>query len=187
MAKYFWGMVMSKQQGFTLIEVMVSVVVIAVILAFAVPSMQLMQANSRMASAANDLATDLKQGRSEAIANRNNFTVSAQDGEWSKGWKVEFSISATAGEGAALKVEKILEHSSLPLGVTVVTKSEDQTTIQSVNPLVFNGNTGRVTHNNQPVDVVFAVCDSKVDSESGYNVVLNRFGRVMIQRHVCSG
>ncbi|MBK6757079.1 MAG: prepilin-type N-terminal cleavage/methylation domain-containing protein [Moraxellaceae bacterium] len=65
---------MRNQQGFTLIELMVTIAVAAVVMAIAVPSMQLMQANARMASAANDLASDLKKTRSDAISYRTNYT-----------------------------------------------------------------------------------------------------------------
>ena len=65
---------MRNHQGFTLIELMVTISVAAIIMALAVPSMKLMQANARMASAANDLASDLKKTRSDAISYLTNIT-----------------------------------------------------------------------------------------------------------------
>ncbi|HQV23159.1 MAG TPA: prepilin-type N-terminal cleavage/methylation domain-containing protein, partial [Agitococcus sp.] len=54
---------MYSHRGFTLIELMVTISVAAIIMAIAVPSMQILRANSRVASAANELATDLKKAR----------------------------------------------------------------------------------------------------------------------------
>lgn len=101
---------MSKQRarGFTIIELMVSIAVIATILAFVFPSMRLMQTNSRMASAANDLATDLKQGRAAAVTNRTNFTVAAQVGGWSNGWQATFMASTDAAENSVQTQRMVL-------------------------------------------------------------------------------
>lgn len=50
--------------------------------------------------------------------------------------------------------------------------------------LLFNGTTGRLSGSDGvPVDVTFIVCDSNVSTEMGYSIVVNRFGRVLIQRH----
>ena len=171
---------MSKQRarGFTIIELMVSIAVIATILAFVFPSMRLMQTNSRMASAANDLATDLKQGRAAAVTNRTNFTVAAQVGGWSNGWQATFMASTDAAENSVQTQRMALQKIGLPPGTTIV---------QSVNPLIFNGVTGRVTDNaGNSVDVVLRICNSQISNETGFDVMLNRFGRILIQRHTNS-
>ncbi len=168
------GCVMSKQWGFTLVEVMVSIAVIAVIVVFAFPAMQLMQANSRMASVANDLAADLKNARSRAIVTRSNITFSANTGGWSNGWSASFQVNQSDSSNQKVSV-LVLEKLQLPAGISVT---------QSVSPLTFNGATGRVADSsNASVDVVFRVCDTKISKETGSNVLLNRFGRVLIQRH----
>lgn len=169
---------MRNQQGFTLIELMVTIAVAAVVMAIAVPSMQLMQANARMASAANDLASDLKKARSDAIAYRTNYTFLANGGSWGGGWQSTFNVIDNAAATAVPESKTLLHKVALPANVTIA---------QATTTFLFNGTTGRVSDAaGVSVDITFVVCDSKVSGESGYNVALNRFGRVLIQRHASS-
>jgi len=165
---------MRNHQGFTLIELMVTISVAAIIMALAVPSMKLMQANARMASAANDLASDLKKTRSDAISYRTNYTFVPNGGtNWSNGWLATYNISDSAN--AAVSTKTSLQKVSLPPSITVA---------QNVTSLLFNGTTGRLSGSDGvPVDVTFVVCDSSISTEMGYSIVVNRFGRVLIQRH----
>lgn len=54
-------------KGFTLMELMMTLAVVGVILAVAVPSFRAFQLNNRMTSAANDLLASIQHARSEAI------------------------------------------------------------------------------------------------------------------------
>jgi len=49
--------------------------------------------------------------------------------------------------------------------------------------IVFSGTTGMT---NAVADVKFKICDTSLNNELGYYVLLNRFGRVLIQRHATS-
>lgn len=64
----------ARFSGFTLIELMITVSVIAVLLGIAVPSFQTMIINMSLASAANEVTAALQQARLEAI--RRNRSVS---------------------------------------------------------------------------------------------------------------
>lgn len=81
-------------RGFTLIELMVAVAVLAVLMTVAVPSYQRMVLNNRMAAQANDLISALSLGRSEAVKRAANVTVCASSngaactGTWAQGWIV---------------------------------------------------------------------------------------------------
>lgn len=165
---------MRNHHGFTLIELMVTISVAAIIMAIAIPSMQLMQANARMASAANDLSSDLKRTRSDAISYRTNYTITPIGGtNWSNGWLATYNVSSTAN--GAVSPKNSLQKVSLPAGVTIA---------QNIMSLRFSGTTGRLSGDDDvPVDVTFIICDSNVSTEMGYSIVVNRFGRVLIQRH----
>jgi type IV fimbrial biogenesis protein FimT len=85
----------SKQGGFTLVELMVTIAVAAILLALAVPSFYEMSLNSKLKSAANDLAASALLARSEAI--KRNATVqlcvstngtACTTGSWEAGWIV---------------------------------------------------------------------------------------------------
>ena len=80
---------MKTMTGLTLIELMVTMGVLAILVAVGVPRMQGMSAGNRMSATINRLATDLAMARSEAI-NRNRPVTIEQvtAGNWSDGWTV---------------------------------------------------------------------------------------------------
>lgn len=58
---------MNKQEGFTLIELMVTVAVLVIVLSIAIPSFQNFIIDSRLNAAATELADAVRLARSEAI------------------------------------------------------------------------------------------------------------------------
>jgi type IV fimbrial biogenesis protein FimT len=64
-----------KQGGFTLIELMTTIVVLAVLLAIGVPNFRDFLRSSRMTSAANDFLTDVNLARSESVKRRVAVTL----------------------------------------------------------------------------------------------------------------
>lgn len=65
----------AKQSGFTLIELMFTIVVLAVLLGIGVPNFRDFIRNSRMTAAANDLLADVNLTRSEAVKRRVPVTL----------------------------------------------------------------------------------------------------------------
>lgn len=93
---------MSKtpNRGFTLVELVVTVLLIAILAALAAPSFRGFIADQQVRTAANDLLVALNYARSEAIKRNNSVTLQAVGGGWSEGWK------ATATVGGAEVVLK---------------------------------------------------------------------------------
>jgi type IV fimbrial biogenesis protein FimT len=85
-----------SQRGFTLIELMVTIALVAILATLAAPSFQQTIASSRLTTATNDLYTSLVQARSEAIKQGERVTVCKSDTTtscssdvtttWSVGW-----------------------------------------------------------------------------------------------------
>jgi type IV fimbrial biogenesis protein FimT len=86
-----------KQKGFTLVELMVTIAVLAIILSLAVPSFQQTLASSQLTSVTNDLYTSLMQARTDATRQGVRMTVcksnAAHDNcdttastNWNVGW-----------------------------------------------------------------------------------------------------
>src|ERR1051325_11253135 len=78
--------------GFTLIEMVITVTLLGVLLAIAVPSFQQLILNQGVKSAAFDAFSALEYARSEAIK-RPGETVTLKagatsDGAWSTGWRL---------------------------------------------------------------------------------------------------
>ena len=65
----------AKQGGFTLLEMMIAIAVLAALLSFGIPNFRDFIRNARMAAAANDVLADMNFARSEAIKRRVPVTL----------------------------------------------------------------------------------------------------------------
>lgn len=93
-------------RGFTMIELMVVVSIVAVLAAVATPSFKDFILGQRVKSAAFDLASNLLLARSEAIKRNTDVTLAPVDTSagWVGGWKATFSaasVTTTLVEQAA--------------------------------------------------------------------------------------
>jgi len=88
---------MNKENGFSLIEVIVTLAIAAIVLSIGVPSFQSYIQNNRQTIAINELATALQLARNSAISRRvavtlckspnaANCIIGADSGDWSQGW-----------------------------------------------------------------------------------------------------
>ncbi|MEN9539029.1 MAG: Type secretion system protein precursor [Pseudomonadota bacterium] len=94
-----------RQRGFSLIETMVVVVILAVIAALAGPSMVDMLRDNRLQASAAALQSSLSLARSEAVKRGGDtlVTVAANTtaGTWTNGWTVFVDGTGTANLGVA--------------------------------------------------------------------------------------
>jgi len=65
------------QTGFTLYELLTTMLIVGVVLSLGVPNMQSFRLNSRMTAAANDLHSSFHLARSEAARAKNNISICA--------------------------------------------------------------------------------------------------------------
>jgi type IV fimbrial biogenesis protein FimT len=83
-----------RLRGFTLVELMVALAVLAILLGIAVPSFTEVSLSSRLRSLANALVASATLGRSEAIKRNAVVTLCASSdgatctGDWHQGWVV---------------------------------------------------------------------------------------------------
>ncbi len=85
---------MNKQHGFTLVELMITLVIAAIMVSIAIPSFNGMINRNQTMSTANDLLADIQLARSEAIKQDKLITLcpssdaSTCSGSWTDGWIV---------------------------------------------------------------------------------------------------
>lgn len=117
---------MQSQRGFTLVELMTTISVLAVLVGIAVPALQEMTLGSRLRSQANDLAAGVILARSEAIKRNRQVELCASSdastctGAWGDGWIVKVAVAG----GAVIK-----KHAAAPDGFRINSV---------VNTVVFN-------------------------------------------------
>lgn len=82
------------QNGFTLYELMITLLIVGVVLSLGIPNMRAYSQNSRMTSAANDFHAAFHLARSEASRAKTNITICASadsvtcGGTWDQGYIV---------------------------------------------------------------------------------------------------
>ena len=78
-----------RMRGFTTVELMVVVLIVAILMAFAAPAMTRMVRNQRVKTAAFDVFATLTFARSEAVKRNVTVSVTPNDtSDWTKGWVV---------------------------------------------------------------------------------------------------
>lgn len=149
---------MSSQKGFTLVELLTTLGVAAILMAIAVPGMQSIRANARQSSSANELVNTMRIARNTAITTNTRVAVcasssgsSCQSVAWEKGWIAFVDIDA---DGTLDNNETILRSASEIEGVTI--KSGQFSDFFAYRP------NGRVMFNNVTQNSGrFSICDNR--------------------------
>ena len=94
-----------KIQGFTIIELMVTLAIAAILVSLAAPSFKDIIQNNRMTTQYNELLASLSVARSEAIKRGEDvIALSSNGNNWEDGWTV---FVDTDGDGAPSAAETI--------------------------------------------------------------------------------
>lgn len=91
----------SGHRGFTLVELMIALAVLAILVAVATPSFREMSLNNRSTTVINSLLADLALARNEAVKAGRNAHVTARSGVWNQGWELWIDANGNGSRDGA--------------------------------------------------------------------------------------
>lgn len=165
---------MRLSKGFTLVELMVTLAVLAILLSIALPSFSELIRSSRAESQRTAVISSLGLARSEAIRRGTQVRVSPVSGtSWSSGWRIWVDSNANNAYDSG---EAIKEFAAFTGGNTLTS---------SVSPIIFGsqGYQSGVTFGTTTT-LQFRVGTSYCSLER--DIKVNHLGRVSTEKRTCS-
>ena len=159
---------MRKQSGLTLVELLVTLAILAVLLGVAFPGFQGMMARNSMATSANSIILAANLARGEAVRQSGTTTLVALDSstatnEWGPGWQV-LSVAANAPANPCVAPNCIRQFEGVGTGLTLDSPA-------NVTFIQFNSRGGLVGG----VPLQLDLCNPGVD---GVRIRITAVGRV---------
>lgn len=160
---------MKVVQGFTMVELMITLVIAAILVAIAVPSFQTTVKNNHMVNSANATVGALQYARSQAVSRANSVYLGQRNGiDWAGGIVVWFDED---GDGVYDANEELRVWEAFG-GDLVLTTTTDQYQFLS---------TGALTDATE-----MTLCDSGRSGETGRTIEILVSGMVAVKDLTCS-
>lgn len=126
---------MKLQRGFTLVELMVTVAVVAILATVAAPNFSALIEDQRVTSQINDLVGSLQLARSEAVKRGANITFAPVGGSYGGGWCI--FIGATCSGNNILRQHEAAAALTAGPSAALVFNSQGQVSSTSLTPFAF--------------------------------------------------
>ena len=203
---------MSRPAGFTLIELMIVVVLLAILMMVAAPSVRDITLNARITAQANDFMTDLSVARAEAVKRGGRTAMCASttyaqcsavppavgcqctNTAWNQGWVI-FSDSAPFGSidgtDVVIKVVPAIDGAADPNPNTI---NSFNTPAATIGPWIGFQPSG-VTTAGGTGSILFDLCDARttptvaaaVAANKARRITVTGTGRASVARCQCDG
>lgn len=176
---------MKGLKGFTIIELLVTISIFAILASFAAPSIQQTLAAQRIKSAAYELNSSLAQARYQSSMQRLDLELLALNGSGST-WKPTRSSTTAQIDWVLQPVNNAtatdrLSQTSIDRRISIRTNldtAEGHRIVFLPNGHIAFANAAR----SRMADVTFRICDNAIPADDGYTVLLNRFGTSRVIR-----
>lgn len=172
----------NMSKGFTLIELMVVIAIVAVLASLAAPSFNTLATAQALRSASSELHISLLQARSEALrTNRNVYVVpvSATDPaittDWAAGWTIFVDVN-NSGSTYEAGTDTIVSKGSAISPKLAITAAKTNAVGFMFDARGFSGGLGATT-----AKVTFASAD---DSNKRKMVIVDRLGKARVCDHL---
>ena len=159
-------MITQRGRGFTLVELMITLTMVAFLSVIALPSFTKMIKNNRLTTKANDFILVLNLARSEAVKRGTSVTLTANGGNWGTGWTVRDASSQTLRIGDPLQGDMTL-------------------TSGNTNTIITYQVSGAATGNPTALPGNFDLCDDRT-GETGRRISISVTGRISVADISCS-
>lgn len=174
---------MRTDSGFTLIELMVAVALVAILLATAVPALDEFTNNSRQTGAINDFVSAMHLARNTAITTNSRVTMCAsasgtncEAAAWNSGWIVFVDPNSNGNLDGA---ERIVTSSAAIAGLAIQSGEFPRTLMYRPNGRAMlaavTGNSGE-----------FSVCDNR-GVDRAKVIIVDLSGRPRLSKHNADG
>jgi type IV fimbrial biogenesis protein FimT len=168
------------QAGFTMLELMVTVVILGILLTIGVPSFQSVIRNNRIASSTNELVGALTYARSEAMKRGDAVTACptedqescAGSNDWATGWMVFVDLNQDGARDATEALLQVWQGLGGDLDLESSVQFMQYTSTGLTNPVISNG--------------AFELMSPGHDGEDARCVRIGNTGRISTQRNTCS-
>lgn len=159
---------MKKHSGFTLVELVVTMAIAAILVTIGIPSFRDFIMNNRLVSQANEFAGAINLARSGAIKQQRNAYITSVSGtNWANGWTVWVDNNSNSVQDAS----EVVRVTQAFTGNTTFTSGGKTQFRYSPSGLVDGAGT-------------LTLCDSRT-AETGREIDVSAAGRSNIRRFVC--
>ncbi|MGP4713752.1 MULTISPECIES: pilus assembly FimT family protein [unclassified Psychrobacter] len=148
-----------KQSGFTLIELMVTIAVLAIIVSIAAPNISTQLANQRVKSTAATLESALKEAKVESIIRRQNITVA-----YNSALK---TITVTDRSNSVIASYNVNRQSTVSQSITPASTTQ---VVFQPNKVISGAGT----------EVVYTICDDSSTNETSRHVTVNKIANISV-------
>lgn len=174
---------MRSESGFTLLELLVTILLAAILVTIAIPSFRNMILDNEITATANALVVGLKVARSDALRESRDVslcpdspaTTTPCDGtSWTAGWQV---WADRQENGTPSATEVIRANGQSPSSIVI---DQNGSTSPTAVEYLANGlnSTGKT--------ITFSVCDTQRHNEQGVKITISGTGSVRSGTYKCS-